>query len=97
MSKTIVAIFDSFQHAEKAAREIKDRGLKTDDISLVAKQDDENMRGTAPTMRVGAGTDLSTDTAMRLGSDADEKTAMGEGARATNDNISDGWLYQGLE
>lgn len=37
MSKTVVAIFDQYDSAEKAAREVKDRGLRTDDISIVAK------------------------------------------------------------
>lgn len=41
MSKTVVAIFDRHDSAEKAAREIKDQGLRTEDISIVAKQDDE--------------------------------------------------------
>jgi len=50
MSKTVVAIFDSYDYAEKAARQIKDRGLRTDDISLVAKQGDEETRGTTATM-----------------------------------------------
>ncbi len=38
MSKTVVAIFDNYSYAEKAARQIKDQGLRTDDISIVAKQ-----------------------------------------------------------
>jgi uncharacterized membrane protein len=40
MSKTIAAIFDRHEYAEKAAREIKDQGLRTDDISIVARDDD---------------------------------------------------------
>jgi len=96
MSKTIVAIFDNFEYAEKAAREIKDRGLKTDDISLVARQSDGEARDTAPTMRVGAGTDLSTDTATRLASDVESRTHMGADTRGVNDNISDGVVTGGI-
>lgn len=48
MSKTVVAIFDDYSYAEKAARQIKEQGLRTDDISIVAKQTSENnMRNTA--------------------------------------------------
>lgn len=53
MSKTVVAIFDNYNYAEKAARQIKDQGLRTDDISIVAKQGDENNRGTTATMGTG--------------------------------------------
>jgi hypothetical protein len=51
MSKTVAAIFDSYDYAENAAKQIKDRGLRTDDISIVAKQgeghDDHGARSTA--------------------------------------------------
>lgn len=54
MSKTLVAIFNEYDHAETAARQIKDQGLRTDDISLVAKHgDDDNNRGTTATMGRG--------------------------------------------
>lgn len=42
MSKTVVAIFSSQEYAEKAAQDIKDQGLKTEDISIVTKQHKEN-------------------------------------------------------
>lgn len=42
MSKTVAAIFDNRDFAEKAAREIKERGLKSEDISIVARQGDNN-------------------------------------------------------
>ena len=45
MKKTIVGIFDSYDFAENAARQVKDYGLRTDDISIVGKQD-ENSNGT---------------------------------------------------
>ena len=38
MSKTVVGLFDSYDYAETAARRIKEQGLRTDDISIVAKQ-----------------------------------------------------------
>ncbi len=41
MARTLVAIFDNYDHAESAARQIKDRGLKTDDISIVAKHGED--------------------------------------------------------
>lgn len=40
MSRTVVALFDSQDHAEAAARLIKDQGLRTSDISIVAKRSD---------------------------------------------------------
>ena len=55
MSKTIVAIFGDYSSAENAARQIKDRGLRTDDISLVARQDDNTGKDTGATMRTGTG------------------------------------------
>ncbi|MGI6777168.1 MAG: hypothetical protein ACOX7R_03820 [Acetivibrionales bacterium] len=52
MSKTIAAVFDEYNSAENAAREIKDRGLRTEDISIVAKQREngENRKQTATMM-----------------------------------------------
>lgn len=49
MAKTVVAIFDDYSHAETAARQVKDRGLRTDDISIVARQgdNDQNESGRA--------------------------------------------------
>lgn len=41
MSKTVVAIFDSFFNAENSASQIKNQGLKTDDISIVTKEKNE--------------------------------------------------------
>jgi hypothetical protein len=37
LAKTIVAIFELFDNAEKAAFEIRDKGLKTDNISIIVK------------------------------------------------------------
>ena len=63
MSKTIVAIFDNYSYAEKAARQIKDQGLRTDDISIVAKQDGDNTgKGTTATMGANIGMNMGTNT-----------------------------------
>ncbi|NLN65446.1 MAG: hypothetical protein GX144_08585 [Clostridiaceae bacterium] len=41
MSVTVVGVFDRVDYAEKAAREIKERGLRTDDISILVKNEDQ--------------------------------------------------------
>jgi uncharacterized membrane protein len=41
MSVTVVGVFDRVDFAEKAAREIKERGLRTDDISILVKNGDQ--------------------------------------------------------
>jgi uncharacterized membrane protein len=48
MSKTVVGLFDNQDHAETAARQVRDQGLRTDDISIVVKHGDadEGQRGT---------------------------------------------------
>lgn len=45
MSKTIVGLFDSRDHAETAAHQVRDQGLRTDDISIVARQGDDSPTG----------------------------------------------------
>lgn len=58
MSKTVAAIFDTYDKAEQAARQIKDHGLRTDDISIVARHGDNDTAtgaGTNATMGVGDG------------------------------------------
>lgn len=42
MSRTVVAIFDDYSKAENAARQIIEEGLRTDDISIVAKDKEDN-------------------------------------------------------
>jgi gas vesicle protein len=80
MSKTVVGIFDSYNYAETAARQIKDRGLRTDDISIVAKHGDEgSTTGTA-----GAVNTTGTTATMK------------RGGTAANDNISDGVVTGGI-
>lgn len=39
MAKTVVGIFDSSRDAETAAHQVKDHGLRTDDISIIAKDE----------------------------------------------------------
>lgn len=41
MSKTIVAIFNTRDYAERASREIKQEGLKIDNISIIARSEEE--------------------------------------------------------
>lgn len=50
MSVTVVGVFDRVDFAEKAAREIKEQGLRTDDISILVKKGDENESGKAEGM-----------------------------------------------
>jgi len=38
MSKTVAAIFDNYSDAERAAYQIKEQGLRTDDISIVTSR-----------------------------------------------------------
>ncbi|HOJ11731.1 MAG TPA: hypothetical protein PK733_14205 [Clostridiales bacterium] len=47
MAKTVAAIFDNRDYAEKAARQIKEQGLRTEDISIIAKEGnaDQGYRG----------------------------------------------------
>ena len=52
MARTIVAIFSYYRNAEEAARQIKERGLRTDDISIVAKEN--NGRGSYDGSGTGA-------------------------------------------
>jgi uncharacterized membrane protein len=47
MSRTIVGIFDNYSSAENAAKKIKENGLRTDDISILAKQDNDTANNNA--------------------------------------------------
>jgi len=53
MSKTVVAVFRDRDSAESAARNIKEQGLRTEDISIVARQEGEEDRGVSGTMKAG--------------------------------------------
>jgi len=45
MSRTVVGVFENYDMADKAANQIKERGLRTDDISIVAKSVSEENHG----------------------------------------------------
>lgn len=83
MSRTVVAVFDTYRNAEIAANQIKNQGLRTDDISIVAKERDADAKGTTRT----------TGTTATMGT-ADNATATN--ARGVNDNISDGVVTGGI-
>jgi len=53
MSKTVVGVFDSHDYAEKAARDVKDQGLRTEDISIIAKKGDNEAGRTSAAMKTG--------------------------------------------
>ena len=55
MSKTIVALFDEYRNAQNSANEIKGRGLRTDDISIVTKDVSQGDAGTTATMSTASG------------------------------------------
>jgi uncharacterized membrane protein len=63
MSRTVVGVFDSYEKAERAAIQIKDRGLRTDDISIVAKDtsDDEHKNNDSVSMSKGPINDNISD------------------------------------
>jgi len=49
MSKTIVGIFTSYDSAENAAKQVKAAGLRTDDISIIAKENSTRQEDNANT------------------------------------------------
>lgn len=83
MSRTVVAIFDTYRNAETAANQIKNQGLRTADISIVAKERDTDTTG-------AAGTTATMGTSVNGVSSVDAKS------RAVNDNISDGVVTGGI-
>lgn len=90
MSKTVVGLFDTQDHAEAAARRVKDQGLRTDDISIVAKRGDTGDpydAGASGGIGYGGG---------RTGVDADVGAGAESGRTGVNDNISDGVISGGL-
>ncbi len=80
MAKTVVAIFDRHDYAENAARQIEEQGMRTADISIVAKQGEEQ--------EYGAGTGR--------GDDGRTSMTMENRQRGVNDNISDGVVTGGI-
>lgn len=53
MAKTVVGVFDNHDFAEKAAFQVKDQGLRTDDISIIERQGGEGSGKPAATMKGG--------------------------------------------
>jgi uncharacterized membrane protein len=45
MSKIIVGVFESREYAEKAAKQIENQGMSIEDLSIVAKHDDNHEAG----------------------------------------------------
>lgn len=80
MAKTVVAIFDRQDYAENAARQIEEQGMRTDDISIVAKQGEEQA--------YGGGTNR--------GDTGRTNMTMENRERGVNDNISDGVVTGGI-
>lgn len=60
MAKTIVAIFNNEDNAQRAAEQIKEQGLRTDDISIVVKQRNEENSNNM-TMQQNAGRENSME------------------------------------
>ncbi|MDF2522579.1 MAG: hypothetical protein K0R31_220 [Clostridiales bacterium] len=83
MSKTIVGVFNNFSEAEKAANQVKDRGLRTDDISIVTKQGEEHIK------------ENNVDTTATMGVN-NNTAAMGPRGETRNDNVSDGVVTGGI-
>ncbi len=82
MSRTIVALFNNHIQAENAAKEIRDQGLKTSDISIVAKQGNQYTTDT----------DTTTEQNTAVGIANNPNATM----NIKNDNISDGVVTGGI-
>ena len=63
MARTVVALFPDYKTAEDAAWQIKERGLRTDDISIVAKDSNNTGSNLDSGMKTGAtmGTQTTND------------------------------------
>lgn len=63
MSKTIVGIFDNHSSAEKAARQLDSNGLKSSDISILAKESNDSeenfTKDSSSTMRTNPNDNVS--------------------------------------
>lgn len=106
MSKTVVGLFDNREHAETAARKVKEQGLRTDDISIVVKQREDGNTGGGFTNTAGTGAFGGTFSGIGGpgavpvvpgggadtpgGADDSGRTGGANGGRPVNDNISDG-------
>lgn len=94
MSKTVVGLFSTYNLAEKAAYEVRDKGLRTADISIIAKESSQNTHTHNKTHNntVWEGT-VDTDTGAENKTDNAFSNTAGT---AVNDNISDGVVTGGI-
>ncbi len=53
MSKTVVGVFDNHSYAERAAVQVKDQGLRTEDISIIVRQGGDDAGRNNATMKTG--------------------------------------------
>jgi gas vesicle protein len=105
MSKTIVGVFDSHDYAEKAAIDVKNQGLRTEDISIIARQGDDASgktgssktgSGKTGSSKTGSGKTGSSKTGSSKSGSSKSGTSMDAGGHAVNDNISDGVVTGGV-
>jgi len=107
MSKTVVGLFESQDHAEIAARRIKEQGLRTDDISIIAKHGETGdpydqassggMQGTGePSVFSGNDNNIRTSGIETGGPMATGRTGAAGAPTGVNDNISDGVISGGV-
>lgn len=82
MAKTVAAIFDRREYAENAARQIKEQGLRTEDISIVARETEQGEQNRNEV--------VNRQNYNRL------ENADNRGRQNINDNISDGVMTGGL-
>ena len=88
MSKTVLGVFESEEQASMAAEEIRSRGLKTDQISILSKANEKNsLDGDAKEVQ-GRAKDVKHE---KYDEDGDGKLTKGK----TRDNISDGVISGG--
>jgi gas vesicle protein len=86
MSKAVTAVFSDSNSAENAARQIKEEGLRTEDISIVAKHEDNGV-GSIDARSDGAGGDNArSDGARGDGARGDRAGHRGAGSNATGGN-----------
>ncbi len=103
MSKTVVGLFENQDYAEMAARRIKEQGLRTDDISIIAKHGetgDPYDQASSGGMR-GAGrpevfSGIVDNTAPGFGTMMTGNKGTAGTPTGVNDNISDGVISGGV-
>lgn len=106
MSKTVVGLFENQDHAEVAARRIKEQGLRTDDISIIAKHGETGdpydqassggMQEDGSKVFSGTGDGNITPGFGMSGSMIPGSTGPAGAPMGVNDNISDGVISGGV-